>query len=139
MTARDKVKKIMDDAGFGFMATEAGGQPKVRPMSFVLTDAGRLWSSTYRESGKMNELDSNGRVEICFIDSGYVQLRIEGVASLDGGTDKKKKLLRLNPKVKNHFKDEKDPKFVLIEVVPTKIKVKGTGFGDYEELSTVEL
>ncbi len=127
----EKVLEIIKDAGFGDMATMSGKQPRVRPMSFVVRDGLRLWSSTYRQSGKIREIEENNRVEICFTDKKKVHLRIEGIVDISGGPEKKKKLLELNPRVGGHFSDENDPNFVHIEIVPTLVRWTEPGFGEY--------
>jgi general stress protein 26 len=127
----DKIRNIVNDAGFGSLATSLNGCPKVRPMAFVMLDDGRLWSSTYDISGKVAEFKKNNRVEVCFVDSQKNHARIEGTVNVSSDSDKKRKLLELNPKVKRHFKDEHDPKFVLIEIIPEKIKWTEPGFGEY--------
>ncbi len=131
----EKVRNIIAGARVGYLATCVDGQPRVRPMSCVLMDDGRLWSSTYEVSGKVAEFTANEKVEVCFLDLGFVQVRIEGVVSLEGGPEEKKRLLELNPKVANHFADEHDEKFVHIEIRPTRIRYKPAGFSEYEEVA----
>lgn len=130
----DRVRQIMTDAGYGLLATAVGGQPRVRPMAWVLLDDGRLWSSTYRCSGKAPELEGNPLVEVCFIDSRKVQLRIEGRARFGGTPAERQRLLELNPKVGRHFEGPDDPQFALIEVVPTHVRWTEPGFGDYHDV-----
>ncbi len=127
----DEARRIIDGAGYGMLATDAGGQPRVRPMAFAVTDDFRLLSSTFRSSGKARELAENGRVEVCFLDSRKYQLRVEGRADISGGPEKKRELLALNPGIRKHFKDEFDPEFVLIEIVPTSARWMPPGFGEY--------
>ncbi|HNS98235.1 MAG TPA: pyridoxamine 5'-phosphate oxidase family protein [Polyangiaceae bacterium] len=125
-------REIIERAPYGSLATYANGHPRVRPMAFVLLDDGRLWSSTYHCSGKFLELQTNPHVEICFVDDRKLHVRIEGIVSLDGGPEKKRELLERNPKVRRHFPDELDPKFVHIEVRPSRIRWKKMGFCEYE-------
>ncbi|MDD5556822.1 MAG: pyridoxamine 5'-phosphate oxidase family protein [bacterium] len=127
----DEAREIIRGAGHGMLATEAGGQPRVRPMAFVVTDDCRLLSSTWRRSGKVREMEENPRVEVCFVDRRNHQLRVEGRADLSGGPERKRELLALNPRVRNHFADEHDPEFVLIEIVPTRARWMPPGFGEY--------
>lgn len=127
----EKVREIMTDAKWGYLATCDGGQPRVRPMTFVLREDGTLWSSTYRQSGKMREIEKNPRVEIAWMDSGYVQVRIAGTVDTSGGVEEKRALLEANPSVRNHFPDEHDPKFVHLCIRPTRIEYKPSGFSDY--------
>ena len=132
----DEVRRIIDDAGYGLLATCDDGQPRVRPMSFVLMDDGRLWSSTYDVSGKMREFDENARVEVCFVARNKVHLRISGTIDTSGGPAEKRRLLELNPRVGRHFADENDPKYVHLEIVPTRIRWKPLGFSEYREVET---
>jgi general stress protein 26 len=129
------VRAIIESAGYGVLASSVDGQPRVRPMAFVMLEDGRLWSSTFRQSGKVRELEQNGRVEVCFVDANKVQLRIEGRLDTTGGPDARRRLLELNPKVRKHFPDEHDEKFVHLEVVPTRIRWKPTGFNEYNEVA----
>ena len=129
-----RVRAIVENAGFGVLATCVNGQPRVRPMAFVMLEDGRLWSSTYRQSGKVKELEDNARVEVCFVDSARVHVRIEGTVGLAGGPEDKRRLLELNPKVGRHFAGEHDTKFVHVEVIPTRIRWKPSGFNEYQEV-----
>lgn len=130
----EKAREIIEGARVGYLASCVDGQPKVRPMSCVVMEDGTLCTSTYRESGKVAEFEQNERVEFCFLDDKFVQLRISGVIDLSGGPADKKRLLSLNPKVGNHFADENDPKFVHIRIRPTHVRWKPAGFSDYEQV-----
>lgn len=127
-----EAREIIKGAGYGVMATDVDGQPRVRPMAFVVTDDFKFWSSTYKRSGKAQELARNPRVELCFVDGRKYQLRVEGLADISAGPEKKKKLLALNPNVKKHFKDENDLEFVLVEITPTRMRWMPPGFGEYK-------
>ena len=80
-------------------------------------------------AAKLFEL--NPKVEVCFMDSRKYHARIEGLVNISKGKVEKKRLLELNPKVRNHFKDENDPNFVLIEIIPNRIRWTEPGFGEY--------
>ncbi len=130
----EKARQIIAEAGgIGDLATCVDGQPRIRPMTVVVMDDLKLWSSTYRQSGKMKEFAENNRVEICFTGAKKVHLRIEGTIDTSGGAEKKKRLLELNPNVRGHFPDENDPKFVHLEIVPTSVRWTEPGFGEYHE------
>jgi general stress protein 26 len=134
MTACEAME-IIRGAGYGVLATDVEGQPRVRPMAFVVTDDFRLLSSTFKRSGKTQELARNPRVEICFVDGRKYQLRVEGRADISGGPEKKRELLALNPNVKKHFTDEHNPEFVLIEIIPTRMRWMPPGFGEYHPVA----
>lgn len=128
------IREIVERSRYGSLASCVDGQPRVRPMAFIMLDDGRLWSSTYRISGKTHELTENDRVEVCFVDDRKLHVRIEGIVSLKGGVEEKRALLEQNPKVKRHFSDENDEKFVHVEVKPTKVRWKKMGFCEYESV-----
>jgi len=50
-----------------------------------------------------------------------------------GGTDKKARLMELNPRVRRHFGEVENPSFVHVEVVPTRVRWTEPGFGEYHE------
>jgi len=129
-------KKIIAQAPYGMLATTAEGAARCRPMSFVIApERFALWSSTWACSGKAAEMETDSRVEVCFVGEGKLQLRIQGIADLNGGEEKKARLLELNPRVRNHFRGPDDPNFVHIEIVPSRVRWMPPGFGEYTEVS----
>ncbi len=129
----NECRRIIVDAGYGNVATCVDGQPRVRPMAFVLTEDGKLWSSTHDTSGKVGEFKANPRVEISFTDSRKYHARVEGVVDLSGGDVKKARLFDLNPRVQRHFGSVDHPHYVHVEVTPTRIRWTEPGFGEYHE------
>ncbi len=95
----EKAKSIIEEAGYGVVCSCVDGQPRCRPMSFRLTEDFKLWSSTYRSSGKVREFEANPKVEVCFVGKERVHLRVEGTVSLTGGPEEKERLLKMNPGV----------------------------------------
>lgn len=129
--SREKIRQIVNDAGYCQMATCVDGQPRVRPMKFVITEDFRFWSTTFDISGKVRELKNNARVELCWVDSERNHARVEGIADLTGGVEKKRELLELHPGAKQLFSGPEDPKLVHVEVVPKKVRWKEHSFGEY--------
>ena len=130
----EKIREIIKDAPYGSLATIENGQARVRPMAWIMLEDGRLWSSTYRSSGKVAEIEQNEQVEICFVNSKKVHARITGIADLSGGSEKKEELLRINPKVGRHFSGGDDEKFVHIEIQPIRIEWTEPDFGEYHQV-----
>ena len=129
-----KVREIIDNSQFAVLATSVNGQPRVRPMKFVVTEDFKFWCSTVNVSGKVMEFKQNNRVEICWVDSKKNQVRVEGVLDISGGAEKKRKLFELHPGMRGLFKDENDPKLVHVEVVPTNVRWKEPGFCEYHSV-----
>ncbi len=132
--SREKVRRIIADSKFAMLATCVDGQPRVRPMKFVVTDDFKFWCSTVNVSGKVKEFKRNERVEICWVDNEQNQVRVTGVVDVSGGVDKKRKLFELNPGMKGLFKDEYDPRLVHVEVIPTSVRWKPNAFCEYDEV-----
>ena len=137
MSLKD-VKSIIEKSMYGFLATCDDGQPRLRPMAFIVHESGNLWSSTYKCSGKVEECTNNTKVEVCFTDSQKRHLRIEGTITLSENSELKAELLRLNPKVGRHFTGGDDPVYLHMEVKPLRIRWKTAGFSEYiEETSLI--
>ncbi len=132
--SREKVRKIVLSAGSCQMATSVNGQPRVRPMKFVVTDDFKFWCSTVNISGKVKELKDNPKVELCWVDRKGNHLRVAGIADTTGNIEKKKKLLELHPGAIGLFADENDPSLIHVEVVPTRVRWKDHSFGEYNEV-----
>ncbi len=130
-TGKEKVYEIVKSAGSCQMATCVDGQPRVRPMKFVVTEDFKFWCTTVNISGKVKELEKNPKVELCWVDKEGNHLRVEGTADMSGGVEKKRKLLELHPGARGLFADEYDPKLVHVEVVPTLVRWKTHSFGEY--------
>lgn len=116
------------------MATCVDGQPRVRPMKFVVTDDFMFWCSTVNISGKVREFQQNNRVELCWVDERKNHLRVEGMVDISGGPDEKRELLRLHPGARGLFADEHDPRLVHVAVTPTRVRWKEHSFGEYHEV-----
>ncbi len=132
--SQEKARQIIKDAGQCFLATCVNGQPRVRPMTFVVTGDFKFWCSTVNISGKVKEFEQNSRVEICWVDRNKNQLRVEGILDMSGGAEKKRKLFELHPGMRGLFKDEHDPRLVHVEVVPTNVRWKEHKFGEYQQI-----
>ena len=132
--SRERALEIMRAARWGALATLDGDQPRVRPMAFVVFDDFKLWSSTYNISGKIAQMQAGAKVEVSFVDAARNHVRVEGVIDISGDATKKDRLLELNPKVKRHFSGGDDPKFVHLEIIPTRVRYTPPGFSEYIEV-----
>ncbi len=132
--SKQKVREIVQNSSFAMLSTCVDGQPRVRPMKFVITEDFKFWCSTVNISGKVKEFKQNERVEICWVDNDQNQLRVTGIVDISGGIEKKRKLFQLHPGMRGLFKDEYDPKLVHVEVVPTRVRWKPKCFCEYNEV-----
>jgi len=132
--SKEKVYEIVADAGHCTMATCVNGQPRVRPMKFVVTDKFEFWASTVDISGKVKEFELNNKVELCWVDSRKNHLRVEGIVRIVDSIEKKEKLFKLHPGAERMFKTADNPSLLLVEVVPKRVRWKIHSFGEYNEV-----
>ncbi len=132
--SQDKAREIVKGARSCFLATAVDNQPRVRPMKFVVTEDFKFWASTVNISGKVKELEGNPKVELEWVTPEGTELRVEGIADISGGAEKKRKLFELHPGMRGLFKDENDPKLIHVEVIPTHARWKEGGFAEYREI-----
>jgi uncharacterized pyridoxamine 5'-phosphate oxidase family protein len=115
MTKNDAMD-IIRDAGFGFFASADGVQPRVRPMMPYLTEDGELLLALLARSRTIEDIKTNPRVEICFVDRKMSYCRITGKAFISSDVEKKALVFSVIPMLRQYFASAEDPNFVLAEI-----------------------
>ena len=113
---KEEVIDLIRDAGFGFLATTQGNQPRVRPMMPYLTDEGKILIALLGRSRTIQDVKGNPQVEICFVDRKMWYCRITGKAQLSNDRESKSILWNNIPMLKQYFGGIDDPNFQLITV-----------------------
>jgi len=113
---KEEVIDLIRDAGFGFLATTDGTQPRVRPMMPYFTDDGQLIVALLARSRTIDDVKGNPLVEICYVDRKMWYCRISGKASISENKDLKETLWNKIPMLKQYFGGVDDANFVLLEV-----------------------
>ncbi|MCZ6793577.1 MAG: pyridoxamine 5'-phosphate oxidase family protein [Planctomycetota bacterium] len=122
--ARETVRRIIQRCVYGNLATIGadGKTPRVRPVCAFLQDDFSILVPSHRATRKIEEIERNPRVEICFVDAEHWQVRVAGVAQVVDDLAVKKRLMEttLDPKLwRGFFPDgEQDERFVLYRIVP---------------------
>lgn len=119
---KEEVIDLIRDAGFGFLATAEGNQPRVRPMMPYLTEEGELLLALLPRSRTISQVKQNPLVEICFVDRKMWYCRVAGKASLSENKDKKETIWNNIPMLRQYFSSPQDPNFVLLEVEMTSLE-----------------
>ena len=108
-----------------YLATDEGGQPRVRPVALVVWQD-RLWVASGTRNGKSRQIRQNPQVEFCLPFSvegreGYV--RVAGMAQhvTDGST--RSSLAREMPWFATYWQSPDDASFSLIEIAPTEMEL----------------
>ena len=113
---KDEAIDLIKDAGFGFLATTQGKQPRVRPMMPYLTDDGDLLLALLPQSRTIQQIKENPLVEICYVDRKMCYCRVSGKATVSDDPEKKEAVWNNIPMLRQYFSGPQDPQFVLIEI-----------------------
>ena len=107
---------IVRDAGFGFLATCEGNQPRVRPMMPYLTEDGELLLALLGRSRTIPQIKSNPNIEVCFVDRKMWYCRLSGTATITNDVSKKQAVFEGIPMLRQYFASPEDPNFHLAKI-----------------------
>lgn len=113
---KDEMVDLISDAGFGFLATVDGSQPRVRPVGPYLTDENKLLIALFAHRRSIPQMESNPLVEICFVDRKMSYCRLTGTAKVTNSKDGKELIWNGSPMLKQYFSGPDDPNFSLVEI-----------------------
>lgn len=119
------------------LATVGGGQPRVRPVSPVRTEGFTVYVASMRASGKTAEIESNPRVELCYLTREHDQVRITGVAETIGASTVRQEIWDANPLLRAYLKSIDNPEFMLYKVVPQRVRYMREWALEYQEVSDI--
>lgn len=120
---KEEVIDLIKDAGFGFLATAEGNQPRVRPMMPYLTEDGNLLLAVLSSLRTVSQIKKNPLVEICYVDRKMSFCRISGKASVSSDPEKKEAVWNNIPMLRQYFSSTQDPNFTLIEIDTATVEV----------------
>lgn len=101
-----KVYEFLKKAGIYYLATNEGGQPRVRPFDTVNIFEGKLYFKTANSKSVYMQLIENPKVEICaYCDGRWI--RIAGAVERDDRVEARKAMLDAYPDLRPAC-DEKD-------------------------------
>ena len=93
---------FLKECGIFYLATEEGGQPRVRPFGAVDLFEGRLYIQTGRVKPVSQQMKANPQVEICCFKGGK-WLRLSARAVLDPRIEAQAHMLEANPGLKQRY------------------------------------
>ena len=107
--APDEAKRNMEtvcafikEAGYYFIATVDGDQPRVRPFGTVLIFEGKLYIQTGRKKNVAKQILANGKVELCSF-NGKEWLRLSGMLVEDPRIEAQMSMLNAYPGLKKMY------------------------------------
>jgi uncharacterized pyridoxamine 5'-phosphate oxidase family protein len=105
-----------------YLATVEGDQPRLRPITPVKVDGFTIYVANLRSYGKTAEIETNPRVELCYLDGHQDQVRITGLAEVVDDPALKEEILALNPHIRKYMVEVNNPDFILYRIVPTRVR-----------------
>ena len=126
--------ETMSAAKFPMFASVDRDQPRLRPVSPVKTEDFTVFVASMRSSGKTEELDRNGKVELCYLSEGHDQVRITGVAELVTDRGVRQQIWDENPLLRAYLKSIDNPEFILYRVAPQRVRFMREWALEYQEV-----
>lgn len=124
--------KIIQEKKIGYLATfdVTKTTPRVRAVDIGTVYDNEIYFSTFKNTGKVSELDKSKKVEIFLLyDEG--QIRIMGHAETIQDLDIKSRFLDDNLTMKDMFDNAENSDFVLYKIVPEEIRYMDNNSSSY--------
>jgi len=93
----EKVLNFLKDAGVFYLATDDGGQARVRPMGFVMIYEGKLAFCTNNTKPMWKQMKANQKIEVCAVSKDMKTLRVTGTVGFITSPASQKKALETEP------------------------------------------
>ena len=97
-------------------------RPRLRPVSPVETDGFTVYVASLRSSHKTGELAANPNVELCYLDDGHDQVRIEGTAELVLDRADRLRIWDANPLLRSFLGSIDNPEFMLYRIAARRVR-----------------
>lgn len=104
------------------LGTVDGTRPRLRPVSPVLVRGFTVFVASLRSSHKTRELEQNPAVELCYLDEGHDQVRIEGTAQIVRDPVLRGEIWRRNPLLRSFLGSIDNPEFMLYRIRPARVR-----------------
>jgi uncharacterized pyridoxamine 5'-phosphate oxidase family protein len=101
--AMEKILTFLKEAGTFYLATDEGGQPRVRPLGFVMLYEGKLTFCTNNTKPMWKQMKANTKVEIWAVSKDMKTLRITGTVSFVTSPASQKKALETAPMLSHMY------------------------------------
>ena len=124
----------MADAKFPMLASIDGDQPRLRPVSPVKTDGFTVYVANLKAYHKTQEIASNPKVELCYMDSRHDQVRITGTVEVLEDADAIQSIWDSNPLLRQYLGTPDNPMLIIYQIVPTQVRFMREWALEYHEV-----
>ena len=118
---RELALSVMKADRFPMLATVDGDQPRLRPVSPVMTKGFTVYVANLRSYQKTIQIEANPKVELCYLDDSHDQVRITGVADIVTSTDLLNEIWDSNPLLRSYLGDINDPQLIVYQIDPDQV------------------
>src|SRR5256886_10885086 len=125
----------MQSARFPFLASIDGDTPRVRPVSPVRTDGFTVYVANLRIYHKTQEIATNPRVELCYLDEHHDQVRITGIAEVVADRPLLQEIWDANPLLRQYLGSLDNPALIVYRIRPTRVRFMKEWALDYQEVT----
>lgn len=118
---RELALSVMKADRFPMLATVDGDQPRLRPVSPVMTKGFTVYVANLRSYQKTIQIEANPKVELCYLDDSHDQVRVTGVAKIVASTDLLNEIWDSNPLLRSYLGDINDPQLIIYQIDPIQV------------------
>jgi general stress protein 26 len=119
---RELAANVLKNDRFPYLATVDADQPRVRPVSPVMTDGFTVYVANLRGYRKTVEIAANPRVELCYLDDHHDQVRITGTAEIVTDRDLTQTIWNSNPLLRQYLGSVDNPELILYRIRPARVR-----------------
>ena len=124
----------MSAAKFPMLATLDGEQPRLRPVSPVLTDGFTVYVANLRSYRKTEEIRAHPQVELCYLSPEHDQVRITGRAEQVDEPALLDRIWAANPLLRHYLGERDNPELIIYRIVPSRVRFMREWALDYHEV-----
>jgi len=115
-------KNIVQKVRFPMLATIDGDQPRVRPVSPLLTTGFTVYIGNLRSYGKTGEIAANPNVELCYLDDEHNQVRITGKATILNDRKLLQEIWQSNRLLQHYLGSLDNPELIVYRIQPNRVR-----------------
>lgn len=116
--AAELVKKVR----FPQLSTIDIDQPRARPVSPVRTDGFTVYVANLKSYSKTGEIETNPKVELCYVDDDHNQVRITGKAEVVKDRKLLEEIWNSNRLLQHYLGSIDNPELIVYRIVPTRVR-----------------
>ena len=115
-------RSIVAQVKFPMLATLDGDQPRVRPISPLLTEGFTVYFGNLKSYHKTLEIAANPSIELCYLSSEHNQVRITAQAEIVQDRALLEKIWEKNPLLKHYLGSIDNPNLIVYRCVPNRVR-----------------